>query len=606
MQEDEKPVISSSDEEDILEDNTRPNNIPLGSSHIFSATSPTIPIVGGLLLKLDEKQKLLFDAVEENDLERVRDLMCGESPTPDINGINQQRRSPLIVAIRAKLLDMIMLLLQCGAAVGDALLHAVESGSPAIVRLICTFLAPSKKALRTSIDGFALDTSFLPAATPLMYAAKENNHDMVKILVEHGAEIPTLEAVLSRTGEQTSYEFSLARLFWHQSISSEAYLLYATDDPVQAAFNAGRVIKKCEGEQLPHLKEGYNQLMRELDEFITKYLEMARNSGEISTLLCEEEPRAVPRNERLNTLPQRVQDALNLRYKQVIAHPNCMHFVLDQWYHPKWQDLSLFAFLLWTVLLVLAQPVFCICYVALPFKFVLRSMKTPYVRFLMHWSSRLSFIVCLMVVSIGPYTSDVDKSKCEEFKDRVTSPPGATMCLIYLWIVGLTWREIKEIYLQGIRGYCSDSFNIIDCLQMALYWASISTHILSYWVYTYEEEIYCPGMNFTTEAPVRTYQPLNRYQDKIGRNLTEYIISGSRRKSYEQIKRLNLTGPYDPLLLSGAAFSIATVLSFLSSLRDIVVLAFVGPLRVSLGGMITDIIRFVFLFFLCGCRLESG
>ena len=91
-----------------------------------------------------------------------------------------------------------------------------------------------------------------------------------QILVDYGAEIPTLEAVLSRTGEKTSYEFSLARLFWHQAISCEAYLLYATDDPVQAAFNAGRIIKKCEGEQLPHLKRGYDQLMRNLDEFITK------------------------------------------------------------------------------------------------------------------------------------------------------------------------------------------------------------------------------------------------------------------------------------------------------------------------------------------------
>ena len=52
----------------------------------------------------------------------------------------------------------------------------------------------------------------------------------------------------------------------------------------------------------------------------------------------------------------------------------------------------------------------------------------------------------------------------------------------------------------------------------------------------------------------------------------------------------------DPLFISEAAFAVATVLSFLSSLRDIVVLAFVGPLRVSLGGMISDIVTFIFLF----------
>ena len=87
----------------------RPNDIPLSSSHIFSASSPIMPVIGGLTVRLDERQELLFRAVEENDLEKVRDLMCGEDPAPDVNGINQQRRSPLIVAIRAKHLGKLIL-----------------------------------------------------------------------------------------------------------------------------------------------------------------------------------------------------------------------------------------------------------------------------------------------------------------------------------------------------------------------------------------------------------------------------------------------------------------------------------------------------------------
>ena len=45
-----------------------------------------------------------------------------------------------------------------------------------------------------------------------------------------------------------------------------------------------------------------------------------------------------------------------------------------------------------------------------------------------------------------------------------------------------------------------------------------------------------------------------------------------------------------------AFFAVATVLSCLVFLRDFVVVAFVGPLRTSFGGMISDIIRFFILF----------
>ena len=80
------------------------NGVALTSSHVFSSFSPTSPVIGtAFFVKLDEQQKLLFNAVEQNDLEKVRGLICGEGPTgPDVNGINQQRRSPLIVAIRSK------------------------------------------------------------------------------------------------------------------------------------------------------------------------------------------------------------------------------------------------------------------------------------------------------------------------------------------------------------------------------------------------------------------------------------------------------------------------------------------------------------------------
>ena len=52
----------------------------------------------------------------------------------------------------------------------------------------------------------------------------------------------------------------------------------------------------------------------------------------------------------------------------------------------------------------------------------------------------------------------------------------------------------------------------------------------------------------------------------------------------------------NPRLIAEGLFAIATVLSFLVLLRDVVIVSFVGPLRVSIGRMISDIVRFAILF----------
>ena len=85
--------LNNDEDEDEDEDEDTSPGI-LMSSHVFSSFP--------LGIKLDPRQVMLFEAVESNDLEKVRGLICGELPAPDVNGINLQRRSPLIAAIRAK------------------------------------------------------------------------------------------------------------------------------------------------------------------------------------------------------------------------------------------------------------------------------------------------------------------------------------------------------------------------------------------------------------------------------------------------------------------------------------------------------------------------
>ena len=53
---------------------------------------------------------------------------------------------------------------------------------------------------------------------------------------------------------------------------------------------------------------------------------------------------------------------------------------------------------------------------------------------------------------------------------------------------------------------------------------------------------------------------------------------------------------YNPVLVADALFSIAKVASFLRMISLTVVNKDVGPMQISLGGMITDISKFLFIF----------
>ena len=53
---------------------------------------------------------------------------------------------------------------------------------------------------------------------------------------------------------------------------------------------------------------------------------------------------------------------------------------------------------------------------------------------------------------------------------------------------------------------------------------------------------------------------------------------------------------YNPVLVADALFAIAKVASFLKMISLTVVNKDVGPMQISLGGMITDIVKFLFIF----------
>nr|XP_006813866.1 PREDICTED: short transient receptor potential channel 4-like [Saccoglossus kowalevskii] len=108
--------------------------------------------------------------------------------------------------------------------------------------------------------------------------------------------------------------------------------------------------------------------------------------------------------------------------------------------------------------------------------------------------SYMTFLVLLFATTIAEnnaaadctalHTDKKDVLKClkvaELAQQQRGPPPSILEWIIVLWIVGMTWREIKELWSGGIAAYLRDPYNFIDWSQLALYWAVIALRIVAY------------------------------------------------------------------------------------------------------------------------------
>lgn len=131
--------------------------------------------------------------------------------------------------------------------------------------------------------------------------------------------MPDLQTVLEYS-KGDSYEEYLVYLNWHQALSSEAYLLYSSNDPLEAAINAGKAIQESKSLQphhLHHLRGGFDELMKDLDQFVTKLVGHSSSEEEISQLLWNKAGDLSNDKAKYGIFPERLQDFIDLNFKQV-------------------------------------------------------------------------------------------------------------------------------------------------------------------------------------------------------------------------------------------------------------------------------------------------
>ncbi|XP_039531885.1 short transient receptor potential channel 5-like isoform X3 [Pimephales promelas] len=411
---------------------------------------------------------------------------------------------------------------------------------------------------RTQVPSLMMDTQFsefTPDITPIMLAAHTNNYEIIKLLVQRKVTIPRphqircdcVECVSS--SEVDSLRHSRSRLNIYRTLASPSLIALSSEDPILTAFRLGWELKelsKVENE----FRQEYEELSQQCKLFAKDLLDQARSSRELETILNHRDDHS----EELDPLECRdlakLKLAIKYHQKEFVAQPNCQQLLATLWYDgfPGWRRRHWAVKLVTCFIIGLLFPVFSIIYLLAPKSTLGTFIKKPFIKFICHTASYLTFLLLLLLASQHIVQTDL----------HVQGPPPTIVeWLILPWVLGFIWAEIKEMWDGGFTEYIHDWWNLMDFAMNSLYLATISLKMVAYFKYN----------------------------------------SSRPRVEWEM---------WHPTLIAEALFAIANIFSSLRLISLFTANSHLGPLQISLGRMLLDILKFLFIYCLVLLAFANG
>ncbi|XP_026704496.1 short transient receptor potential channel 5 [Athene cunicularia] len=507
--------------------------------------------------ELSLEEKAYLSAVEKGDYASVKHALQEAEIyyNININCMDPLGRSALLIAIENENLEIMELLLSHSVYVGDALLYAIRKEVVGAVELLLNYRKPSGEK---QVPTLMMDTQFsefTPDITPIMLAAHTNNYEIIKLLVQRRVTIPRphqircncVECVSS--SEVDSLRHSRSRLNIYKALASPSLIALSSEDPILTAFRLGWELKelsKVENE----FKAEYEELSQQCKRFAKDLLDQARSSRELEIILNHRDDQS----EELD--PQKCHDlaklkvAIKYHQKEFVAQPNCQQLLATLWYDgfPGWRRKHWAVKLLTCVTIGLLFPVLSVAYLIAPKSRLGLFIKKPFIKFICHTGSYLTFLFMLLLASQHIVRTDLHMQG---------PPPTIVEWMILPWVLGFIWGEIKEMWDGGFNEYIHDWWNLMDFAMNSLYLATISLKIVAYVKY-----------------------------------------NGSRpREEWEM---------WHPTLIAEALFAISNILSSLRLISLFTANSHLGPLQISLGRMLLDILKFLFIYCLVLLAFANG
>uniref|UniRef100_A0A3Q4BHC1 Transient receptor ion channel domain-containing protein n=1 Tax=Mola mola TaxID=94237 RepID=A0A3Q4BHC1_MOLML len=509
-------------------------------------------------VELSAEERAYLTAVEKGDYAGVKHALREAEVyyNMDVNCLDPLGRSALLIAIENENLEIMELLLDHGIHTGDALLYAIRKEVVGAVELLLSHRRPSGEKQVPSLMMDSQFSEFTPDITPIMLAAHTNNYEIIKLLVQRKVTIPRphqircdcVECVSS--SEVDSLRHSRSRLNIYKALASPSLIALSSEDPILTAFRLGWELKelsKVENE----FRQEYEELSQQCKRFAKDLLDQARSSRELETILNH---RDTDQSEELD--PRQCHDlaklklAIKYHQKEFVAQPNCQQLLATLWYDgfPGWRRRHWAVKLVTCFIIGLLFPVFSLIYLLAPKSALGNFIKKPFIKFICHTASYLTFLFLLLLASQHIARTNLHMQG---------PPPTIVEWMILPWVLGFIWAEIKEMWDGGFTEYIHDWWNLMDFAMNSLYLATISLKIVAY-------------VKYNSSRP---------------------------REEWEM---------WHPTLIAEALFAIANIFSSLRLISLFTANSHLGPLQISLGRMLLDILKFLFIYCLVLLAFANG
>ncbi|KAM3966092.1 transient receptor potential-like [Aphomia sociella] len=539
---------------------------------------PTLPKA----LTLEEKKYLL--AVERGDMGNVKRILqkAHRQKHIDVNCVDSLGRGALTLAIDGENMEMVELLVIMGVETKDGLLQAINAEFVEAVEL----LLEHEELIHKDGEPYSwqkVDNNtamFTPDITPLMLAAHKNNYEILKILLDRGATLPNPHDVRCgcdeciRESTEDSLRHSLARLNEYRALASPSLIALSSTDPILTAFQLSWELRNLAfAEQ--ESKAEYLELRRQAQKFAVDLLDQSRSSQELAIILNHDpdEPGFV---EGDHMKLARLELAIDFKQKKFVSHPNIQQLLAAMWYEgvPGFRRKTALEKVMIICRVAFLFPFYCTLYMIAPNCATGKLMRKPFMKFLIHASSYLFFLLILILVSqraevqaiqlFGPDWMVKELEK-ELLKQRGNGPTYLELVVV-VYVLGFIWEETQEIYIEGIRSYLRNMWNFIDFTRNSLY---VAVALLRFAAYLQQ-------MAEIRRDPQTKFIPREQWD------------------------------AFDPQLIAEGLFAAANIFSALKLVHLFSINPHLGPLQISLGRMVIDIVKFFFIYslvlfaFACG------
>ncbi|XP_022524504.2 short transient receptor potential channel 4b [Astyanax mexicanus] len=507
--------------------------------------------------ELSCQEKAYLSAVERGDYGSVKRALDEAEIyfKININCVDPLGRTALLIAIENENLELIELLLSYNVHVGDALLHAIRKEVVGAVELLLNHKKPSGEK---QVPPILLDkqfSDFTPDITPIILAAHTNNYEIIKLLVQKGVSVPQphevrcncMECVSS--SDVDSLRHSRSRLNIYRALSSPSLIALSSEDPFLTAFQLSwelQELSKVENE----FKTEYEELSHQCKRFAKDLLDQTRSSRELELILNFRDDLSLLQDQESNNELARLKLAIKYRQKEFVAQPNCQQLLASRWYDefPGWRRRHWAGKFITCVFIGLLFPALSICYLVAPKSRYGLFIRKPFIKFICHTASYLTFLFLLLLASQHIVST----------KPNLQGPAPTTVeWMILPWVIGFIWTEIKQMWDGGFQDYIHDWWNLMDFVMNSLYLATISLKIVAYVKYS----------------------------------------------GYKQRDKWEM---WHPTLVAEAVFAIANIFSSLRLISLFTANSHLGPLQISLGRMLLDILKFLFIYCLVLLAFANG